>query len=65
MGRLWRKQMKIERRLADGGEEWNGWEKPQRMHWRTFSREVEKIREIEVERDRVFCNLAMHFLGLT
>ncbi len=64
MGRLWRKQLKIERRLADGGEEWNGWEKPQRMHWRTFSRAVHRIEEIEVEKDRVIVLVASKLMGI-
>lgn len=48
--RGWDKQRKIEARLAPDGE-WNGWQKPKGMHWRTFSNLVREIRTLERARD--------------
>lgn len=51
MGRLWRKQRKMESRLEDGGSHY---QKPKGMHWRTFNRLADKIDEIERDKDRTF-----------
>lgn len=51
--RLWRKQRKIERRLAGKADNWNGW-KPKGMHQTTFYRLMEKIGRIEQKRDDAF-----------
>jgi hypothetical protein len=53
IGRLWRKQGKLERRLAAGADEWNGW-KPKGMHWTTFDRLAAKIEQIERQKHRGF-----------
>jgi hypothetical protein len=53
MDRLWRKQRKIERRLAGGAGDWDGW-KPKGMHQTTFDRLTEKIDQIEQDKDVVF-----------
>lgn len=50
MGRLWRKQQKIEGRLLDGD---SYYQKPKGMHWRTFNRLADKIDEIEQQKDVV------------
>lgn len=57
MGRLWRRQLKIERRLSGGGGEWDGWSRPKGMHARTFERLRERIFKIEQAKDAL---LAMH-----
>lgn len=54
MGRLWRRQRRIERRLAGNAGEWNGWEKPKGMHRRTFDRLANQVLELEARRDQVF-----------
>jgi hypothetical protein len=54
MGRLWRKQRKIERQLAGGAGEWNRWQKPKGMHQQTFDRLRKQIWELEIRRDEVF-----------
>lgn len=51
MGRLWRKQRKIESRLIDGGSRYL---KPKGMHWRTFNRLADRIDEIEQQKDATF-----------
>lgn len=51
--RLWRKQRKIERRLAGKADNWGGW-KPKGMHQATFDRLMEKIGRIERKRDAAF-----------
>lgn len=48
MGRLWRKQRKIEGRLLDGE---NYYQKPKGMHWRTFNQLTDKIDKIEQQKD--------------
>lgn len=48
MGRLWRKQRKIESRLLDGDD---CYQKPKGMHWRTFNRLADEIDEIEQQKD--------------
>ncbi len=50
MGRLWRKQRKIERRLIYDG---SYYQKPKGMHWRTFKRLTDKVDEIEEQKDIV------------
>lgn len=56
MGRLWRKQRKIEARLLDGD---SCYQKPKGMHWRTFNRLADKIDEIEQQKDMAcFAHLA-------
>lgn len=54
MGRLWRRQRKVERKLAGGAGEWNGWQKPKGMHQNTFDRLVELVNVIEQEKDAQF-----------
>lgn len=53
-GRLWRRQRKVERKLAGDVGEWNGWQKPKGMHQRTFDRLRNQIWELEMRRDEVF-----------
>lgn len=53
-GRLWRRQRKVERKLAGGAGEWNGWQKPKGMHQQTFDRLRGQIWELELRRDEVF-----------
>jgi hypothetical protein len=56
MGRLWRKQQKIESRLLDGDSHY---QRPKGMHWRTFNRLADKIDAIEQQKDVVcFAHLA-------
>lgn len=50
VGRLWRKQQKIESRLIDADTQY---QKPKGMHWRTFERLCDTINEIEQEKDDV------------
>jgi hypothetical protein len=57
-GRLWRKQRKIECKLAGGASEWNGWQKPKGMHQQTFDRLRHRIGEIEMRKDDLFAFLA-------
>lgn len=54
MSRLWRKQRRIERRLAGEAGEWDGWRKPKGMHQVTFDRLRGKIDQIEQAKDRAF-----------
>jgi hypothetical protein len=54
MGRLWRRQRKVERKLVDGTDEWNGWKKPKGMHQQTFDRLRNQVWELEMRRDEVF-----------
>lgn len=61
--RLWRKQRKIERRLAGSAGEWNGWRKPKGMHQITFDRLRAAIAEIERAKDQAFMMMAMQFFG--
>lgn len=56
MGRLWRKQHKIEARLVDG------WEKPKRMRWKTCERLQNAIIECEQKKDMALC-FAMARMG--
>lgn len=51
--RLWRKQKKIERRLAGGADEWDG-AKPNGMHQSTFDRFAEALDRIEHEKSLAF-----------
>lgn len=53
-GRLWRKQRKIDRKLAGGAGEWDGWQKPKGMHQKTFSHQVKKLNQIEGDKDARF-----------
>lgn len=53
-GRLWRKQRKIECKLAGSASEWNGWQKPKGMHQQTFDRLRSQIAEMEVRKDDLF-----------
>jgi hypothetical protein len=62
--RLWRKQRKIERRLAGGAGDWNGWRKPKGMHQTTFDRLRASIADIEREKDKAFIAMAMGFFGV-
>jgi hypothetical protein len=50
MGRLWRKQRKVERKLAGAGGQWNGWQRPRGMHEKTFNRLVEMLDQIEKDK---------------
>ena len=54
MGRLWRRQRKIEGRLAGVADEWDGRQRPKGMHQKTFDRLRRQIWELEVQRDEVF-----------
>lgn len=56
MGRLWRKQRKIEKRLGPDGE------RPKRMHWRTYERIWEQIEEIEGLKDEVLISSLLPYL---
>jgi hypothetical protein len=53
IGRLWRKQKKIERRLAGGADEWDG-AKPIGMHQSTFDRLICALDQIEREKSFAF-----------
>ena len=54
-GRLWRKQRKIERKLAGhSAGEWNGVDKPKGMHQQTFDRLRRQIGEMEMRKDDLF-----------
>ena len=53
IGRLWRKQGKVERELAGGVDEWD-WQKPKGMHWQTFERLSDRYWELEMQRDELF-----------
>jgi hypothetical protein len=61
IGRIWRKQKKIEQRLAGGAGEWDG-EKPRGMHQSTFDRLVEALDQIEYEKSQAFDLNCMSFL---
>jgi hypothetical protein len=61
IGRTWRKQSKIESKLAGGKGEWNGWQKPKGMHQATFSRLIEKIYELESVRDDALYRFAARY----
>lgn len=63
LGRLWRKQSKIERRLSDGASEWDGWEKPKGMHWRTFERLCASINDLGGWRENLFTAEAIRRFG--
>lgn len=52
-GRLWRRQRKLERKLAGGADEWNGWRKPKGMHQQTFDKLRRQIWELEFRRDEL------------
>ena len=54
IGRLWRKQRKIECKLTGGAGEWNGWQKPKGMHQQTFDRLRSRIWEFEMRKDELF-----------
>jgi hypothetical protein len=56
-GQLWLKQRKIERRLAGGAGDWNGWQKPKGMHQQTFDRLRGQIWELEIRRDELIAVL--------
>jgi hypothetical protein len=53
IGRLWRKQAKIERRLAGGADAWDG-AKPIRMHQSTFDRLICALDQIEQDKSSAF-----------
>lgn len=61
-GRLWRKQRKIERKLAGSADEWNGWQKPKGMHQQTFDRLRSQIWEIEMRKDELLGMLTASLL---
>lgn len=61
IGRTWRKQAKIERRLSDGGG--NEWAKPKGMHQKTFDRLREVIFDMESRRDAALYAFAQRYLG--
>lgn len=63
MGRLWRRQRKVERTLTGGAGDWNGWQRPKGMHQRTFDRLRNQIWELEIRRDEVFEMQATSLLG--
>ena len=54
IGRLWRKQTKIERKMARGAHEWDGRKKPKGMHQQTFDRLCDQIWELEMRREKLF-----------
>lgn len=54
MGRLWRRQRKIERKLAGGPEQWGGWQKPKGMHQKTYDRLCAQLWGFEKRKDEVF-----------
>jgi hypothetical protein len=62
LDRAWRKQRKIEGRLADGGAGRLG--KPKGMHWATFERLREQYEAVCIERERLFVAGAARVLGL-
>ena len=60
MGRMWRKQGKLEARLGEDGE------KPKGMHWKTYERINDQIDDVEQAKDGLFCMQAarmLRFLG--
>jgi hypothetical protein len=61
IGRLWRKQKKIERRLAGGADEWDG-AKPTGMHQSTFNRFVDALDQIEQAKGHAFTVKCLPFL---
>lgn len=63
VGRAWNKQNKIERRLAGGTGEWNGWQKPKGMHQKTFDRLLGSIDDLEDLRDAALMVFAQRYLG--
>lgn len=56
MGRLWRKQRKLQAKLGEYGD------KPKNMRWRTHERIHLQIAEVEKRKDAAFCLDAMRFL---
>lgn len=58
MGRLWRKQGKLEARLGPDGE------RPKGMHWRTYERLWDRIEEIEARKDEVLFASVLPYLAL-
>jgi hypothetical protein len=52
IGRVWRKQRKLESKLIDG------WEKPKGMHWKTCERLRDGIMQCEEIRDRAIVDYA-------
>ena len=63
MARAWRKQGKIEKRLAGGEGEWNGWQRPKGMHHKTFHRLLDKIDASEQQKDFALMTM-MERMGL-
>lgn len=63
IGRLWRKQRKIERRLAAGAGDWNGM-RPPRMHHATFERLSSALHRVEQEKNLDLENMVSRILGL-
>lgn len=61
--RTWREQGKIERRLAGGKGEWNGWRKPKGMHQTTFDRLRHRVMDLEQVRDRLLYDFASRYFG--
>lgn len=61
-GRLWRKQHKIERKLAGSASKWDGWQKPKGMHQQTFDRLRNQIWEIEMRKDELLETLIASLL---
>lgn len=62
MGRLLRKQWKIEKRLAGGNDEGRGGKPKKGMHQATYDRLLDKIASIENEKDSVFSARVTAFL---
>ena len=59
IGRAWRKQWRVERRLGDD------WRRPKGMHRATYERLLAAIMECEERRDDALCDFAArHFPGL-
>lgn len=58
IGRLWRKQTKLENRLDPKGG------KPKRMHWTTYDRICNDIARVEQQKDELFCIGAARRIGL-
>lgn len=57
IGRLWRKQWRLENRLGPHGT------KPKGMHWKTWERISDRITQVEQEKDAMFYVVASRLFG--
>jgi len=58
--RTWRRTRKIEAKLANGDEKWNGWTKPKGMRWATYARMTTELAQLlERRNEDLYARLVM------